>query len=325
MSLQDKKTFVSDVEEQIGDFLTVTHTRAVKQVLDSELTKYEVESIAPGEINLDPLEAFLRAKSVEGKSELTVNHYRERCTIAIKYIGKPIDRITTDDLRTYFEMEKQKGLSDVTLNGYRACLSSMFSWLMQNGLIKGNPICGITSISHIQEVKQPYSSIEMDLLKDGCKTIRDKAIILFFYSTGARVSEVCRLNRKDIDLISKKCKVLGKGGKERIVFFDSLTAAYLQKYLETRTDDDPALFAGKRGRLTKRGIEKMMQNLAKNVGLEKVHPHKFRRTFTTDGLRNGVPVQVMAKMLGHSSIQTTMRYTYISDSDMESEYRRHIG
>ena len=166
--------------------------------------------------------------------------------------------------------------------------------------------------------------MDIERLKAACHTLRDKALVCFLLSTGCRISEVTSLNREDVDLRTMRCKVLGKGAKERIVYFDMVATMHLRAYLETRNDDHPALFVGKgTERLKPGGVRLMLNETAKRAGVEHVHPHRFRRTLATNLIAHGMPIQEVARILGHDKLDTTMGYVYLDDRDIQSSYRKY--
>jgi len=324
MSIQAKQNLTADVETQIGDFLTVTNTKKVVAVLNDTLVNYDVDEIKDPEISLDLLEQFLKAKAVEGRSEKTINRYSYMLEKMLKAIGIPAEKITTAHLRQYFMEEKQRGLSDQSLEGLRSICNSFFGWSVKEDLISKNPCANIGSIKCQKKIRLPFTAVDIEKLKDGCTNIRDKAIVCFLLSTGARISEVCALNISDIDFRKLECTVLGKGNKERTVYMNEVAAMTLKEYLDSRTDDGPELFSSPYGRLTAQGIRKMFKRLEAITGVENVHPHRFRRTLATTLINHGMPIQEVAAVLGHERLDTTLKYVYINETNVKNSYRRYM-
>lgn len=201
---------------------------------------------------------------------------------------------------------------------------SFFGWVQREGLIPNNPCGNLSTIKCGKEVRLPFSDVDIERLKETCETARDKALIAFLLSTGCRVGEVCGLNRADIDFANLECTVLGKGNKERTVYLDNVAAMQLRIYLNTRTDTCEALFAGKGSeRLQAGGIRKRLNEIGEKAGVENVHPHRFRRTLATTLINHGMPIQEVAKILGHEKIDTTMTYVYIDKTNVKNAYRRY--
>ena len=324
MSVAAKAELKHDIEEEIGEFLTVKQTRNVSKCVDNVLQKYDVEQIQAGEVNTDMIDAFLDAKRVEGRSPKTINRYSYMLERMLIGIGKPIETISTVDLRAYFAAEKERGISDRSIDGMRSIYSSFFRWADQENMIRKNPVVNIGPIKYRKEIRIPLSNAEMERLKRSCDNTRDLTIICFLACTGARISEVVALNRDDIDFDKLEVTVLGKGNKERTVFFDDVTAELLKKYFDERDDDDPALFAGKRGRYTPGGIRALLNQIGDRAGVENVHPHRFRRTLATNLINHGMPIQNVAYILGHANVNTTMTYVFVDKMNVENEYRRYI-
>ena len=232
--------------------------------------------------------------------------------------------ITVYHLRRYLADEKARGISDRTLESTRQVFSAYFNWLQRENLIGQNPSANLGAIKYQKKVKTIYSDVDFEKLKFRCKNTRDRAIIAFLMSTGCRIGEVTQLNRTDVNLNSLECTVLGKGNKERTVFFDSITAMLISKYLEERKDNSPALFAGKgTDRMTPHGVRKMLVQLGAASDVDHVHPHKFRRTLATNLIRHGMPIQEVASILGHDKLDTTMQYVVLDKSDVSYSYRKY--
>jgi site-specific recombinase XerD len=315
---------INSVEEQIGDFLTVTNTRKVTAILSDALADYDVEEISTAEVNTDLLLCFLNAKRIEGRSEKTIARYSYLLEKAILSMGVSPDRVTTDHVRAYLMDEKRRGMSDRSLEGLRSVLSSFFGWLWKDGKIKINPVATIGNIKYQKKIRTPFTDVEIEKLKDACTNIRDKTLVCFLLSTGARIGEVCALNRSDVDLKNLECTVLGKGNKERTVFINPVTAMMLQKYLSERDDDNEALFVSYRDhRLDGQSVRWMLKELEQRTGVENVHPHRFRRTLATNLINHGMPIQEVSVLLGHESINTTMTYVFIDKVNVKNSYRKY--
>lgn len=274
--------------------------------------------------SLDMLEAFLNAKEIEGKSKGTIERYRYALTRMLTELNAPISRITVFHLRQYLMNERNRGITDSTLNGVRSVMCSFFNWLQREALVQQNPTANLGPIRCPRVVRLPYSDVEIERLKSACESPRDRAIVCFLLSTGCRISEVIALNRNAINWQEMSCKVLGKGNKERIVYLDSVSVMYLKQYLNSRTDTDPALFYSRRGtRLTVAGIQNMLRGLGEAANVENVHPHRFRRTLATRLIDRGMAIQEVAHILGHEKLDTTMRYVYIDNANVRVSYQRH--
>lgn len=328
MSIQAKNQLVSDVAEKVGEFLTVNDTAKVTTVLTDVVENYDVELLNVDSIDADSMDLltyFLDAKETEGRSPKTIERYSYNLEKMLMGIGVPVQKITVYHLRSYLMHEKNRGMSDRSLDGLRSIMSSFFGWLAKENLIKTNPCANIAPIKCQKKIRLPYSAAEIEKLKTNCTNVRDKALVCFLLATGARISEVCALNKADIDFQNMECTVLGKGNKERTVYMDEVTAMLLKEYLESRTDLYESLFEGKgTKRLTPQGVRRLLTKIGKHAGVSNVHPHRFRRTLATNLINHGMPIQEVACILGHEKIDTTMKYIYIEKSNVKNSYRKYM-
>lgn len=326
MSIQAKQVILKDVKENVDEFLTQKQALKVVDVVNDVLVDYEVEEVknANDSTSNDLIKAFLEAKEIEGRSDKTLNRYSYMLQKAVQGMGVSIPKVTVFHVRSYLMSEKKRGLSDQSLEGVRSILSTFFAWLFTEGLIKSNPVANIGSIKCQKQIKKPFTALELEQIKQACGTDKERALISFLRSTGCRVGEVCRLNRDSVDFANMECKVLGKGNKERIVYFDSITAMELKKYLSGRKDSGPCLFRSIYGRMTEQGVRYKLKELEEKSGVENIHPHRFRRTLATNLIDRGMPIQEVAFILGHDKIDTTMRYVYIEKENVRSAYWKYI-
>lgn len=320
-----KQNLVSDIENRIGEYLTAKQTKQVVEDVNAAADNYVISAVATGEVNTELLKIFLNAKEIEGRSRKTVNRYEYILERMLREVATPIEQIDTAQIREYLTEQKAHGLSDGSLEGVRSVLSSFFGWLWKEGLIKKNPCANIGVIKCQKKIRMPFSSVDIEKLKSECKTQRDKALVCFLLSTGARVSEVTELNRNDLDFQKLECTVLGKGNKERTVYIDEVTAMELQKYLQTRKDTTQALFVNHHGgRLDPQGVRFILAEIGKAAGVENVHPHRFRRTLATNLINHGMPIQEVALILGHDNINTTMTYVFMDKANVKNSYRKYM-
>lgn len=219
-------------------------------------------------------------------------------------------------------------VSKVTIDNIRRNLSSFFSWLEDENYILKSPVRRIHRVKATTSVKETYTDEDLERLRDSCTELRDLALIDILASTGMRVGELVRLNRVDINFNERECVVLGKGDKERIVYFDARTKIHLQNYLDDRIDNNPALFVGLKhpyNRLKIGGVESRLKRMGKAIQVDKVHPHKFRRTMATTAIDKGMPIEQVQKLLGHEKIDTTLHYAMVKQSNVKNAHRRYIG
>lgn len=275
------------------------------------------------------IEAFISAKRVEGCSEKTLHYYSTTINSVIKAIGKPVGKILTDDLRIYLaSYQQERGVSKITIDNIRRIMSSFYSWLEDEDHIIKSPVRRIKKVRVSKIVKEVYSDEDLENMRDNCGNSRDLAMIDILASTGMRVGELVRLNRDDIDFHNRECIVLGKGDKERPVYFDARTKVHLQMYLDSRTDDNPALFVTldkPHDRLKISGVEIRLHNLGERLNIHRVHPHKFRRTLATRAIDKGMPIEQVQHLLGHQKIDTTLEYAMVNQNNVKASHRKYIG
>ena len=326
-----KGEIVSEVVQQMLPFLDNVGVKKLQEVLEHTLFYYEVTtSTAEREDDSDELiSAFLSAKRIEGCSEKTLKYYQTTIEAMYSTVGKSLRRITTEDLRSYLtEYQKRKSLSRVTVDNVRRILSSLFAWLEDEDYILKSPVRRIHKVKTASNIKETYTDESLELMRDGCTELRDLAMIDMLASTGMRVGEMVLLNRDDINFADRECVVFGKGDKERVVYFDARTKIHLQNYLESRSDNSPALFVSLKApheRLKIGGVEVRLRELGQKLGIQKVHPHKFRRTLATMAIDKGMPIEQLQRLLGHSKIDTTLQYAMVKQSNVKLAHKKYIG
>ena len=191
-----------------------------------------------------------------------------------------------------------------------------------------SPVRRIHKIRTETVVKETYTDENIEIMRDNCKEIRDLAMIDLLNSTGMRVGELVRLNISDINFNERECIVLGKGDKQRKVYFDAKTKIHLQSYLKSRDDENDALFVSllkPHNRLNISGVEIRMRNLGRRLNINKVHPHKFRRTLATRAIDKGMPIEQVQQLLGHSKIDTTLQYAMVNQNNVKDSHRKYIS
>lgn len=304
----------------------------LKTAIELTLSDYDIIEKADSKQNDSDdvlVEKFIAAKRVEGCSEKSLSYYKSTITIMLSIIDKPIDRITTDDLREYLtKYQSEKNSSKVTIDNIRRILSSFFSWLEDEDYILKSPVRRIHKVRAAATIKETYSDEALELMRDKCDNLRDLALIDILASTGMRVGELVRLNRNDINFEERECVVFGKGSKERMVYFDARTKIHLQNYLLSRKDEEKALFVGLKSpyrRLSISAIEVRVRELGKKLNIPKVHPHKFRRTLATKAIDKGMPIEQLQHLLGHERIDTTLQYAMVKQSNVKLAHRKYIG
>ena len=320
------KELIKQILFSASDFLNREQIKKLEVVLKQKL--YNVDS--PKHIeNLDLTEKFIEAKKIEGCSLKTLHYYETSIKQMLYYVDKKPEEITTDDLRQYLSnYHEVRNASHTTVDNLRRIYSSFFAWLEDEDYIIKSPVRRIHKVRTEKNIKETYSDENLEILRDYNIISRDVAITDMLASTGMRIGEMVLLNRDDIDFNERECVVFGKGSKERVVYFDARTKIHLLNYLESRVDDNPALFVSLKyphKRLTISGIEVRLRKNGQKLGIAKVHPHKFRRTLATKAIDKGMPIEQLQQLLGHKRIDTTLQYAMVKQSNVKLAHRKYIG
>lgn len=325
MAMDAKHDFLRELEHSLGDTVKYAEMAVVLRITADILEGYDMRSIASmPEDQDDCLDCYVAAMTVSNRSQKTIDRYCYIIKRMMAYVHVSTRRITVHHLRSYLQAEKARGISDTTIEGYRQIYSAYFNWLQKEGLIDHNPVVNLGAIKCEKKSPDPYTAVEIEMMNQSCASVREKAVLAFLESTGCRVSEMCACNRDSINLTTLECKVHGKGNKWRTVFIDEVAAMLISKYLETRTDDDPALFVSvRKTRITTSGVRDILKRIAKRADVSHCHPHKFRRTLATNLQRHGMPVEEVAMIMGHEKLDTTMKYVKLNKDDVKANYRRY--
>ena len=322
-----KNAVITEIKQRMTPYLNDFQIDQLTDVLEICLQEYlsEADPVKQPDI----IQTFLAAKRVEGCSNKTLTYYDSTIRNVLKSTGKSVQDITTDDLRIYLDSyQTNNGVSKVTIDNIRRILSTFFAWLEDENFIIKSPVRRIHKVKTCKTVKETYSDEFLEIMRDNAESIRDLAMIDLLASTGIRVGELVLINRVDVDFVNRECIVLGKGNKQRKVYFDARTKIHLQNYLTQRTDSNNALFVSLKApheRLQIGGVETRLRELGKRLSLPKVHPHKFRRTRATMAIDKGMPVEQLQRLLGHQRIDTTLQYAMVKQSNVKIAHRKYIG
>lgn len=322
-----KSQIIDQIEKVMQLHLSEAQMQLLHKTLNASIPAAETE--AADEKEPDYVQIFLAAKRVEGCSDKTIRYYESTIRNVITAINKSPERATTDDIRLYLDNYQQKsGASKVTIDNIRRILSSFFAWLEDEDYIVKSPVRRIHKVKTCKTVKETYTDEALEIMRDNAECVRDLAIIDMLASTGMRVGELVKLNKTDIDFQNRECVVLGKGNKQRKVYFDARTKIHLKKYLDSRCDDNEALFVSLQkpySRLQISGVEIRLRELGKKLNLNKVHPHKFRRTLATMAIDKGMPIEQVQQLLGHQSVDTTLQYAMVNQNNVKASHKKYIG
>ena len=327
-----RMNFIRDLETELSSVMDAAQVAMVSNITIKLLSDYEITERCTDLVPLDDVNEKLirRYKAcllVDGKSSKTAYSYERTCIRLSDTLQKPFPEMNTYDIRFFLALEKERGLSNVSLENLRANISAFFQWLTLEEIIQKNPVMRIAPIKCTKEIKKAFSEVEIDALRSGCKSRKERALVEFLLSSGVRVSELTDMELQDINFSDLSVHVKhGKGDKERITYMTPVSAKYLVEYYKDRSEEGTAVFYnGKHEPIGSGGIRYILNSIAKRSNVENVHPHRFRRTFATNLAKRGMDVQNIQKLMGHSDINVTMRYINIDDSNVKSSYKKFIA
>jgi len=329
-----KDKLITEIQASMASLLTMAQLEELRRVLTYSLHNVEImeqKTPEPERIteNGRLLEVFIAAKRIEGCSEKSLKYYNTTIQTMFGTVEKPVREICTDDLRQYLaNYQRERSSSKVTIDNMRRIFSSFFGWLEDEDYILKSPVRRIRKVKVEKTIKETFSDESLELLRDACEEIRDLAMIDLLASTGMRVGELVQLNREDINFHERECVVFGKGGSERVVYFDARTKIHLLNYLDRRKDNNLPLFVSlsrPHERLMIGGVETRLREIGIRADMQKVHPHKFRRTLATRAIDKGMPIEQVQRLLGHVKIDTTMHYAMVNQTNVKNSHRKFIG
>ncbi len=328
-----KEQLIQDILNQLTS-LNINQYEDIKQILRIILCKYDV---SPKETSIQSinhsgehyLNLYCDSCIQSGLSQGSVNQYRFHISKLISYLNKNILDISDDDILLYISSyRKFREVSNQYLNHIRIIFNGFFNWLVKRKILLCNPVLSVDPIKYQTTIKKPYTPNEMELLRSSCKSERDLAIVECLYSSAVRISELARLNQSNISFNDNGIIVLGKGNKERYTYLNAKSHIHLQNYLKSRKDTNEALFVSSKypyNRLTIRGMQNIIKRIGNTANVEKVHPHRFRRTSATDLLNAGMPIEQVQEFLGHTSINTTRIYCSVNQESVKHNHRRYMN
>ncbi len=327
-----KEELIIRVLDRASSFLTPEHVKELRLVLDEELYHYTITSECTALVVTENMPSkvmlFLAAKKLDGMSINTIKNYKLILQRFCNIIHKDIEQVTAMDIRMYLALRSKDGLKNSSLASTIAALKSFFSWLENEDYLTKSPMRKIKNTKVEKRLRKALTREELEMLREATRTLREKALVEFFYSTGCRLDEAYKLNITDIDWTNGKTLVIGKGNKERPVFLNARCQLHLKKYLQSRKDHCEALFVGERsphGRLGRRAIEKVFSELGLIAGIAKrVYPHLLRHTTATNMLQGGATLSEVQSYLGHDSPATTQVYTQVSTDAIRQSHIKHV-
>ena len=317
------------IYEELSNYLKDEKLQEAKVAISNLASKLLDSNSSQGpKTNEEALSLFIDSKRIEGCSEKSLNYYRTTLVSILNDVNKDYFLINTEDLRAFLsKYRERKQVSKTTIDNVRRIISTFFTWLENEDYISKSPCRRIHKVRTGKVIKEVYSDEIIELIKQSTTNKRDLVIIEFLISTGIRVGELVKLNINDIDFENKECVVLGKGNKQRKVYFDAKTKIHLSQYLDSRNDDNQALFVSilkPYNRLEISGVEIMLRKIGKKIGADKVHPHKFRRTLATKAIDKGMPIEQVQHLLGHAKIDTTLEYAMVDDFNVKISHKKYL-
>ncbi len=327
-----KTDIINAVKEKLALRFSPENVHIIEEIFIKELKPYDVTKTCTELVEYDDqnnriLKRYCACLLLDGKSEKTIYQYRRTCVKFADVIWKHYTDVNVYDVRYYLAKEKERGISNRSIENTRANLSAFFQWMAREEMIPRNPCQNIAPIKYDAVIRKPFSDVEIDALRSACKAKRERAIIEILLSSGIRVSELCQMEIGDIDKTHLKVHVRnGKGGKERITYITDVAMRHLSAYLDERKGNSTAVILNSSGKpINASGIRYVLHRIGNDAEIKNVHPHRFRRTFASGLAARGMNVQDIQKLMGHSNINTTMEYIYINDMQVSESYKRHIA
>lgn len=333
MSEKDyRAAFVRDVEERLVRRYDPQEVAIISNMIVCALDGYDMTERCTDIVPYDDeneklLKQYVSCLVIDGKSKGTIRQY----TMTLRKLADITHRNYTEmgitDVRYFLARETERGLSDRSRENQRANISAFFQWMTAEEVIPKNPVASLKPIKYKEEVKIPFSDIDIDKLRSACKNLKERAIIETLLATGIRVEEACYMNVTDINRVTLAVHVThGKGNKERITYITPVAMRHLSAYLDSRVESGDALFYNKdHKRLMCGGIRKLLKRIEARTDVDDVHPHRFRRTFATNLYRRGMDIHEIQRLMGHANINTTMEYISVDDTKIFDSYKRHIA
>lgn len=346
LQIKAKTELTNNILEDSSSYLKGSQIMELNKTLNKHFQNYEIfvqqeiklhENYA--EENQQILEIYLSNKKLEGLSPNSLYYYNMVISKFLEVVGMHLSDVTTQDMRNYLTYYQSiNNASNASVDNIRRVLNGFFNTINNEGYIPTNPMSRIKHIKQEKKLKKPFTNFEIEKMrgvlnnqKENWKAIseyeilRNKAIFELLLSSGIRVRELVSLNKNGIDLNTRTFTVMGKGSKERECYFSVKSEYYLRQLLDMETyKESEALFCGRGGnRLRISGVETMVRELGNKVGV-KAHPHKFRRTFATNLINKGVPVEHVKEMLGHTNLDTTMIYAIVDRERIKQSHQQYI-
>lgn len=334
--LQDARIELSEsIERVLTEAIGEDKIGGIRQSIFVILRDYEIHrtqqefSVGYEEKNNRTIERYKRVCEIENKTKRTIKEYERVIRNFAKFIDKDLMKTKSFEIMDYLGTLKENGNDGITVRNNKNVLSAFFLFLEGEESIEKNPMRSIRKIKVDEKVKLPFTDLDVEAIRNACHGIRDRAMVEILLSSGIRCSELLDLKVADLDTSTLQLRIVkGKGNKDRIVFISKVANKYLQDYLSQRKCDSEYMFASLKGysgnQLKISGVEKTIRIIGKRAGVENCHPHRFRRTFATNCIKRGMPLQELQKLLGHTDIKVTMKYVFVENGTLKGSYEKYV-
>lgn len=327
-----RAAFVREVEATLTTRYAPEEIAMIANVVIRVLSNYEITERCTDLIPYDDenerlLKQYAACLLIDGKSKGTIKQYTRTLRKLIDVTHRDYTKMGITDVRHFLAREAERGLSDRSRENQRANVSAFFQWMTNEEIIPKNPLAALKPIKYKEEIKPPFSDIDIDKLRSACKDARERAIVETLLATGIRVEEVSSMVVQDVDASTLMVRVThGKGNKERMTCITPVGMRHLMNYLSTRPESGSALFYNKDHHpLQDGGIRKLLKRIEARTDVTDVHPHRFRRTFATNLYKRGMDIHEIQRLMGHVNINTTLTYICVEDTKIYDSYKRHIA
>lgn len=303
----------------------------VRQAIEGILYEYELtpKETLPAVLDDmgDKIFLYLATRKTEGLSNTTIRGYGRTLKRFADTLRKNVEDVTAMDIRVYLANYSQTGVKNTTVASHTNVLRGFFNWLEDEEYIQKSPMRKIKSIKIEKRLREALTKEEFETLRTGAKTLRQKALLELFYSTGCRLEEVEQMKKQDIDWQRLQIRVVGKGNKERVVYINATCQVHLKKYFMARLDDCDSVFVTERKPIKfmgRRAIQREINKITEQSGLKiNVYPHLLRHTTATHLLNSGMSLNILQQILGHDDPSTTLVYAELDNVTVENEYRKY--
>lgn len=339
-----KSEVINNILLQMLDYVDNNTIDILQKVIEEQLVFINMEEIStlPATIktSVDEQNYYIIQLLKLKKKNLcpeTIKQYQDAAKRLVSVIQKPLNKIDEIDIEYYMHWYEDRNLSSgkeknkaSTCNSERRFLSAFFTWMRKEKFITYNPV---ELTEPYKEVRKPidyFSVSQMENLREGCQSLRDRAIVEVLRSTGARVGEIPQINKQDINWNTGDVTIISeKSGKYRTILIDEVAMFHLSKYIKTRKDENDALFVWDKkpySRLNKAGIRSAIKKIASRENMEcRVYPHKFRKTLGMHLKNREVDIGIIQEVMGHANPTVTSRYYAESTPDTLRSIRKRVG